>query len=694
MNAYIFTEILQRVAALLALAVIFDLVTTRFKLDGHPHRLLAVGLAVGLLGIGVMASPLRLEAGVVIDPRSVILAVSGVFFGAVPTVIAMVVTAAYRLYVGGDAAFTGVLVIAASGTIGIAWRAWRQGRVENIGPVELYALGLVVHGVMLALMLTLPQDLPGPILTTITLPLLAVFPLATAALGTLLVSRLKRERVAARLEQSEARYRSLFQNNHAVMLVSDPADGRIVDANPAAERFYGWSRERIRELSMSDVEAAATDDESTTAASINAATPTRTRHRTSSGDICDVEVRSGEVEVDGRDLVYAIIHDVTAERVATDALRLRSAALEAVPNAILITDPEGLIEWVNPAFTRSYGYSFDEVAGRNPRDVIKAGVQNEEFYRDLWQTILSGETWAGLIVNRRKDGTLLEEDMAITPLRDSAGRITHFIAVKQDLTRWRALEQKLALAQKLESVGRLAGGVAHDFNNLLAVINGILDLVLSKLPDQHELHDDLSEVREAGARASTLTRQLLAFGRQQVLVREPVDLNELIRNMTKMLRRLIGDDIAIVTDLEEDLAPVLGDHGQLEQVITNLAVNARDAMPGGGTLSIATKNLYVTLSGRDAERPTHVRLVVRDTGEGIDPAVQPHIFDPFFTTKEPGKGTGLGLATVYGVVRQSGGDIQFETGIGTGTAFEIRLRCAHEVVERPDTALDSGSSVQ
>jgi two-component system, cell cycle sensor histidine kinase and response regulator CckA len=673
------TEVVRDVGVLLALALLFDLVRTRFPLRARPYRSVVVGLAVGLVGVAIMAQPYELQPGVVFDARSVVLALSGLFFGAVATGVAVIATAAYRLHVGGSGALTGVLVILWSGLIGIAWRYWKLNVLGQLRAGDLYLFGLVVHLGMLALMFSLPAGLTVPVFTTLAPPILLVFPLATAALGLLMVDRLKREQLAARLDASEARYRSLFENDHAPMLVIDPADGRIVDSNPAAARFYGWSRAELAARSIAEINTLpeAQWREEMQSARSGERSFFRSRHRRATGEIRDVEVKSGEVCVDGRPLLYSIIHDVTSERMAREALRLRSAALDAAANAIMITDRSGSIEWVNSAFTRLYGYTWEEVIGKNPRDLVKSDVQGPDFYAGMWHTLLAGRTWRGRITNRRKDGSHVEEELTITPVREEAGgEITHFIAVKHDLTDWRELERRLAMAQKLESVGQLAGGVAHDFNNLLTVINGSLDLVLGEIDETQQIRSDLEEARRAGGRASALTRQLLAFSGRQVLRKESIDLNALIDDIRPMLQRLIGPGIGMAADLDGQLAPVFADRGQLEQVIMNLAVNARDAMSDGGMLTITTRNVApqaVEERPVDGVAARHVCLSVHDTGTGIDPAIQSRVFDPFFTTKEVGKGTGLGLATVYGIVTHNGGTVQLQSNLGEGTTFEILL---------------------
>lgn len=373
-----------------------------------------------------------------------------------------------------------------------------------------------------------------------------------------------------------------------------------------------------------------------------------------------------------------------ARREAEAQLRLQSAALAAAANAIVITDRAGIIQWVNPAFTRLTGYELAEAVGRNPRDLVKSDQQDPAVYADLWQTIMAGQSWQGEMVNRRKDRSLYSEEQTITPLLDEAGQITHFIAIKQDVTARKQLEaenrQLLAQiyqAQKMESIGRLAGGIAHDFNNLLVPIVGYTELGMVKLDPGSELRRDLERIKSAGERAAQLTRQILAFSRQQMLEITSLDLNEVITEFQHMLTRLIGEDIILETHLAPGLPPIRADKVQLEQVLLNLVVNARDAMPDGGRLLIetapATLDKAYTARHAGVKPGPHVMLAVSDTGHGMDIATQQHIFEPFFTTKTQGRGTGLGLATVFGIVKQHGGNIWVYSEPGQGTTFKIYL---------------------
>ena len=374
--------------------------------------------------------------------------------------------------------------------------------------------------------------------------------------------------------------------------------------------------------------------------------------------------------------VLGLFEDITErKRTEADLLRLASA-VEQTADSIVITDPEGNIQYVNPAFERITGYTREDMLGQNPR-VLKSGKTEPAVYKELWEMIAQGEVWAGHLTNRRKDGTFFEERVTISPVQDESGSIVNYIAVKQDISDVTKLADQLRQSQKMEAIGQLAGGVAHDFNNLLTAINGYSGLALQKIDDNHPLRGYLEEIKKAGDRAANLTRQLLAFGRKQILQPLPISLNDVVTDMNKMLRRLIGEDIALTAKLDPALKKIKADPGQIEQVLVNLIVNARDAMPQGGKLTIET--LSVDLDQDYADRHvgvvpgSYVMLAVSDTGTGMSEDTRARIFDPFFTTKEKGKGTGLGLSTVYGIVKQSGGNIWVYSEIGHGTTFKVYL---------------------
>ena len=362
---------------------------------------------------------------------------------------------------------------------------------------------------------------------------------------------------------------------------------------------------------------------------------------------------------------------------AAEQVRVQSSALEAVANGIILTDVAGKILFGNRAFCAMTGYALEEILGKTP-GFLNSGKHDADFFRALWNTILTGRVWQGELINQRKDGTFYNEEMTITPIQGTNGGISHFIAVKQDITKRKQFKEQLHQARKMEAIGQLAGGIAHDFNNLLTVIHGNVQLVLM---DESQLKEEnrqcLKQVIDATERAGNLTRQLLAFGRKQVIQFQPLNLNDVIGNFTKMLKRVIGEHVVLQCCYAEDLPSVDADIGMIEQILINLIVNARDAMPQGGSIVITTEAISIDVSRVDshpeAQPGEFVCITVGDTGMGIYPEYLPRIFEPFFTTKEAGKGTGLGLATVYGIVKQHQGWIEVSSQLGSGTTFKIFL---------------------
>lgn len=740
----------------------------------------------------------------------------------------------------------------------------------------------------------------------------------------------------SQLPEDRIPYRELFEANPQPMWVYDRKSLQFLMVNRAAIARYGYSRDDFSRMTIEDIrppEDVPALHEHLNHLSEGVRSSSGWRHRTSDGEIIDVELSSHDVEFAGRAAVLVQVHDVTARRAAQRERRLLSEALKAAANVVVITDREGVIQWVNSAFARITGYTPEEAVGRTPRDLIKSGKQDESFYHNLWRTILAGEVWRSQIVNRRKDGTEYVADETITPVRAEDGLISHFISVHEDITQRVAVEQDLqsrvkelrtlysatellqktdlplderlerlvqivrtgwsdpeicevritirgatietpgfretpwilpaeinlrgavigrlevvltaeppvpdedpfrqeerdllnSLAravgeslerqrldilsreireviyildpdgtvrfstpsieqtagytreefegtsaldlvheedrdrvkaqldeifdmpgmtaraeyrimnakgeirhvesvarnlldhpgvggilvtsrdvservelegrmhesQRLESIGRLAGGIAHDFNNLLTVIRGQTDLLLLDLDASDPTTADLELIQSAADRAATLTGQLLAFSRDQVLQPKVVVLGEVVRRTIGLVERLIGSDISVESDLPGDRPAIKVDPAQLEQVIFNLAVNARDAMPDGGVLRLRTFSEEIdesTAAARDVQPGSYTVLEVSDTGIGMNAETQASVFEPFFTTKRDIGGTGLGLAMAHGVVKQSGGAIDVESAPGEGTTFFLRFPAADQ---EPDHILPSDDS--
>ena len=351
-------------------------------------------------------------------------------------------------------------------------------------------------------------------------------------------------------------------------------------------------------------------------------------------------------------------------------------AVEESPAAIILTDLNGVIEYVNPKFLQVSGYSNQEMIGRN-LSFLKTQETNADVYKDMWATIKSDKVWRGELCNRRKDGKLFWVYLTMSPLKNVAGVITKFMALMEDTTERRQLETQLRQSQKLEGIGQLAGGVAHDFNNILTAIIGYAYLAYLNMQKDDPLKEHIKHVLDYSEKAATITKSLLAFSRQQTTHPAHFNLNDLVSNFQKLLRHLLSENIEIQTKCADRILSVWVDQVQIEQVIMNLATNARDAMPQGGSFIIATNLVelndeFIKTHGY-GKAGSYAEISVADTGIGMDQETQEKIFDPFFTTKEQGKGTGLGMAIVYGIVKKHNGFITVDSELGKGTRYRILL---------------------
>lgn len=612
---------------------------------------------------------------------------------------------------------------------------------------------------------------------------------------------IKENKAAQRaLQESERRFRALIETA-PVAILAFRGDGRIIYVNDLTVKLVG--AENVEDLMGRNILDFLHPD-------YRAVTKQRLA-RVRSGEVLEInedkvitldgreiyiEVNSRAMVIDGKPGVIAAFSDITARKQAEERLRLQSAALEAAANAIVITDLDGVIQWTNPAFTRLTGYSIEEAIGQNPR-ILKSGKHDTEFYKNLWQTVLSGKVWRSELINKRKDGSLYTEEMTITPVRNGQGKITHFIAIKQDVSarkeaevererllaqihdqaqqmqqtlntvpdgvllldathrviltnpvarndlvvladckegevltrlgdrplpellaappkglwhelaaqgrifeviaralgdnerpqgwvivirdvsRAREVQQRLQQQERLAAVGELAAGIAHDFNNILAVIvlHAFLDRHKPTVPES--TRHTLDIIAQQAQRAGQLVQQILDFSRRAVIERHPLSLRSFLKEEAKLLERTLPENIEIVLNYGDDDCMVYADPTRLQQMIFNLAVNARDAQPYGGRLYFGLEQIRIA-DGRQAPLPEMepgewVRLTVSDAGPGIPPEILQHIFEPFFTTKEPGEGTGLGLAQVYGIVKQHGGHIDVSSQLGKGATFTIYL---------------------
>lgn len=484
----------------------------------------------------------------------------------------------------------------------------------------------------------------------------------------------------AELQRQLEFQRTLMDSIPLPLAVKNTA-GEYLLCNRAFEEFTGVTQNQLPGLKVTDImpEDIAREHQAKDAKLLeNPGMETfecKLRHQ--SGEMRDVIMqknvfRQSDGTVGG---ILGVAMDVTNRKRDEIQLRLQESALRAAANGIVITDRNGQILWANPAFTTLTGYTVKEIAGLTPQ-VLKSGRQSKEFYDEMWTTILSGRVWRGAMVNKRKDGSFYDEEMTITPLLDEAKEITHFIAIKQDVTQRKQMEAQYLRAQRMEGIGLLAGGIAHDLNNVLAPILMSVQLLEEMHPDD-DTREILRNLQSSTQRGADIVRQVLTFARGIKGERLLLTPKHLIKDMVRVAKEAFPKNIRISSNVPADLWNIMGDPTQLHQVLLNLTINARDAMPDGGTLNVDARNETVKdlppEHGIQIADGDYVVMAVMDTGMGIPPELHERILEPFFTTKELGKGTGLGLSTVVGIVKSHHGYLRIISEPGKGAEFMVYL---------------------
>ena len=832
--------LLNNAALLLALAVAYGAFGLAPERNRSLGRKLGVGLLLSALGLLVMANAWALRPGVVFDTRSVVLGLAGLFFGAIPVAVAVVVTTAYRIWLGGVGTIMGVGVIVSSAAVGLAWRRARGRRLEDLSLTEYYLFGIVVHLVMVAWMVALPAEVRSVFFRSVGVPVMVVFPAATALLAWVMLTwnqRLRVEETARELAEARKHLTALVEAAPLAIIGLD-LEGRVTAWNAGAERLFLWRREEVigrRYPLVADVgwQEFVTASERTLAGSpLHGDETVRTRKdgspvhvrmhtavlRDAAGEprgyvgimedateanraererreaeearrrvlerlekaqrvgnvgFLDWEFATNEIrwsdevyrmygveKSDGPETLestVSLVHPEDAERVGraldeavrdqadyhivhrmvrpdgrviwvraqgeleyddagtparllgtvVDVTELMEAERERrgseerylrlfrhALSADYIATPDGRLIDCNPTFLRLFGFASREEALATPLTALHKSPTAFAALVERLEEKGSVEAAEGRYV--RRDGAPLHVLESAVAERDEDGRLVEITGFVVDISERTALEVQLRHAQKMEALGRLAGGVAHDFNNNLAVILGHAELARENLPWGHPVRDDLTIIEHAGERSAGLTRQLLAFSRKQSVDPVVLDLDDVVRNSEIMLKRLIGENIRLEFQRAPECGHVRIDPAQVEQVLVNLVINARDAVEGDGTITVSTGRTAFTHdvddAGEEGRLPPgeYAVLTVADTGHGMDPEVLERAFEPFFTTKKEGLGTGLGLSTLYGIVKQNGGGVQVESAPGSGTRFRVFLPLFHGN-EAPTRRRDEGA---
>ncbi len=566
--------------------------------------------------------------------------------------------------------------------IGLAtWRPAGAGSAVSDGPSQAGMAVVALPTLAPVLVLVLAYHIHS---VQMELAMVVGFASFACALTRLALTQLRQRSALQALRTMEQKFSKAFRSAPDSMSISTLRDGRYLAVNDRFLELFGFEREEV--LGKTALELGIWANPWDRVDFIEQLTGQgRVRDHeavfhSKSGRALQAQISAETVELGGKQCMVAGVRDISERKRAEEALRSSEARyrelVQGAAYGIYRATLDGKILFANPAMVKMLGYeSAREVLRLNTaRDIWVCREERERMTQEAWG---NAELTGAEAQWKRKDDSVITVRLSARRVPDEDGTVRECEVIVEDITERRLLEEQFRQAQKMEAVGRLAAGVAHDFNNLLTVIHGYTDMALLSLEEGNSIRGDLAEVQNAANRASDLTKQLLAFSRQQTLELRLLDANQVVLNMHKMLGHLLGENTRLEVELCPELGCVNADSSQLEQIIMNLAVNAKDAMPSGGTLALETANVdldedYVR-SHTGAKTGRYVRLTVRDTGVGMDEKTRARIFEPFFTTKELGKGTGLGLATVYGVVKQSGGYIAVESEPGRGTSFQIHL---------------------
>ena len=511
-----------------------------------------------------------------------------------------------------------------------------------------------------------------------------------------------RRKANEKLRKSEEKFREIFNTSPDSINLNSLESGKYLDINEGFTNLTGYSREDVIGKTSQEINIwNDLKDIDRLVAGVKKDGIVKNLEavfKTKDGQTVIGLMSACLLNIDDKPVILSVTNDIThREQMLTDHKRFLTA-IEQLAESIVITDIQGRIEYVNPAFEKITGYSAEKALNQNPR-ILKSGEHDRSFYHTLWETITSGKTWKGRMINKKKNGTFYSEESTISPVFDKTGGIINFVAVKRDITDEIQMEKRLQQSQRMEAIGTLAGGIAHDFNNILFPILGHTEILIEDSPAEGPLRDSLNQIYTSALRAKDLVRQILAFSLQKNNELKAMKMQPIIEEALKMLRSTVPTTIEITSHLDRECGFIKADPTQIHQIIMNLATNAYHAMEDdGGKLIIELKSIDLgkyDLINPDMSPGSYACLSVKDTGKGMNQQIIEKIFDPFFTTKETGKGTGMGLSVVHGIIKSMKGSIQVNSQPGKGTQFYVYLPIVRKTLQTQppmtDKSIQGGS---
>lgn len=680
------SDLIINAAVLLALSVIYEI--------GHilprtltKYRTGINGLLIGVAVVAVMSVPFRMidDPGIVFDTRSILLFSAGITFGPLPAIIGAAIAAIYRISDGGTGVYTGLAVIITSTAMGILSRKWMMKSQRTWRWLKCYLVSLANHLIMIACFLLIPMPRALQVIREIAAPVLIIYPIVTVVLCVILLHQIERNEALLRLAAEDGYYKNLFDDNNAVMLLTEIPEGKIVDANTAACRFYGWSHDEMIRMNVNQINTLpdAEIKKKFGPAYEQKKYPVQFKHRLADGHIRDVELYSGDIKINGKNLLYSIIHDVS-DRVAADR-RLQISEyqnrtlVENAPDGIFLVQ-ENRFVYLNPAMLRMYGAESEsqligtDVGDRFHPDYREIILNKIKTARGTGQSMLPDDE-----VHCRLDGQPFYVNASAVPFSID-GKPGALIFVR-DISRQKqmeeeraAIEAKLQQQQKLEAIGTLAGGVAHEINNPITGIMNYAQLILDSAETGTATAEFAGEIIHESERVSEIVKNLLQFSRQEKKSHSYASLYDIVSQTVSLINTIVRkDQINLLIKLDDDLPAIRWRSQQIQQVLMNLLTNARDTLNEKYPDYAQEKRIVVSCHAFTQENRRWIRLTVEDNGSGIPADVADKVFNPFFSTKPKEKGTGLGLAISFGIIQDHHGSLNFETAVGEYTRFHLDL---------------------